>query len=83
MCSKFNAHVCAVSQRLESKKLRNNRDVKLLQPTTIEADFLLLNPNHRGGDVIAQCGESYHNNLERVKEGKEEIKLAVNWKRAG
>jgi hypothetical protein len=33
--------------------------------------------------VIAQCGESYHNNLERVKEGKEEIKLAVNWKRAG
>ena len=55
----------------------------MLQPTTIEADFLLLNPIHRGGDVIAQCGESYHNNLERVKEGKEEIELAVNWKRAG
>jgi hypothetical protein len=26
--------------------------------------------------VIAQCGE-------RVKEDKEEVKLAVNWKRAG
>ena len=37
----------------------------------------------KGGDVIAQYGENYHSNLDRVKDGKEELSLNVNWKRAG
>eukprot|EP00596_Hydrurales_sp_CCMP1899_P000946 CAMPEP_0119037504 /NCGR_PEP_ID=MMETSP1177-20130426/5895_1 /TAXON_ID=2985 /ORGANISM="Ochromonas sp, Strain CCMP1899" /LENGTH=312 /DNA_ID=CAMNT_0006998867 /DNA_START=501 /DNA_END=1439 /DNA_ORIENTATION=- len=38
---------------------------------------------YSGGDIIAQWGENYNNNLARRTEGKEDNELEVNWKRAG
>ena len=80
---RWTAYVSPLPQRIKLKKPRNYIRCKICNRRHFETDFLILFLLLKGGDVIAQCGESYHNNLERVKEGKEEIKLAVNWKRAG
>jgi hypothetical protein len=38
---------------------------------------------YSGGDIIAQWGENYNNNLARRTDGKADKDLEVNWKRAG
>ena len=36
-----------------------------------------------GGDLIAQFGENYHDNIARLEDGNKEVNLVVDWKRAG